>query len=292
VGHLHEDLARDNLKDRHVNPVALAGVNSTDGALLRREARDGIAVITLNRPATRNSLSLAMLEELIAAFGVVGADPRVRVIVLAGEGPAFCSGHDLKELTAHRADRDGGRGFFEKTWERCGTMMQAILALPQPVIACVEGAAAAAGCQLVASCDLAVASEDATFSTPGVNIGLFCTSPMVPLSRNLTRKHALEMLLTGESVSAADAFRIGLVNRVAPAGRARDAAIGLAERIASRSPAAMAIGKKAFYAQAGMGLTEAYDMAGRIMVENMLNPQAREGIDAFLAKRSPKWDGE
>jgi enoyl-CoA hydratase/carnithine racemase len=176
--------------------------------------------------------------------------------------------------------------------ERCGTMMQAIVALPQPVVACVEGAAAAAGCQLVASCDLAVASEDATFSTPGVNIGLFCTTPMVPLSRNLARKHVLEMLLTGESVSAAEAFRIGLVNRVLPAGGGRAGAIGLAERIASRSPAAIAIGKKAYYAHAGMELAEAYDRAGRIMVENMLNPQAREGIDAFLAKRPPQWDVE
>ena len=275
-----------------MNLMALAESRGSVDAVLRREAHDGIALFTLNRPATRNSLSLAMLEELIAAFGIVGTDPTVRVVVLAGEGPAFCSGHDLKELTAHRADRDGGRGFFEKTWERCGAMMQAIVALPQPVIACVEGAAAAAGCQLVASCDLAVASEDATFSTPGVNIGLFCTTPMVPLSRNLAPKHALEMLLTGERVSAAEAFRIGLVNRVVPAGRARAAAIGLAERIGSRSPAAIAIGKKAYYAQAGMGLAEAYDMAGRIMVENMMNLQAREGIDAFLAKRAPKWDGE
>jgi enoyl-CoA hydratase/carnithine racemase len=276
----------------HVNAVAFAATNSTDSRVLRREAGDGIALFTLNRPATRNSLSLAMLDELIAAFGIIGTDPMVRVVVLAGEGPAFCSGHDLKELTAHRADRDGGRGFFEKTWERCGTMMQAIVALPQPVVACVEGAAAAAGCQLVASCDLAVASENATFSTPGVNIGLFCTTPMVPLSRNLARKHVLEMLLTGESVAPAAALQIGLVNRVVPAAGGRAAAIGIAERIASRSPAAIAIGKKAYYAQAGMGLAEAYDMAGRIMVENMLDPQAREGIDAFLAKRPPQWDVE
>ena len=275
-----------------MNAVAFAATNSTDSRVLRREAGDGIALFTLNRPATRNSLSLAMLDELIAAFGIIGTDPMVRVVVLAGEGPAFCSGHDLKELTAHRADRDGGRGFFEKTWERCGTMMQAIVALPQPVVACVEGAAAAAGCQLVASCDLAVASENATFSTPGVNIGLFCTTPMVPLSRNLARKHVLEMLLTGESVAPAAALQIGLVNRVVPAAGGRAAAIGIAERIASRSPAAIAIGKKAYYAQAGMGLAEAYDMAGRIMVENMLDPQAREGIDAFLAKRPPQWDVE
>ena len=270
-----------------MNAVALA---TRDVPVLRRETRDRIALVTLNRPASRNSLSLAMLEELIAAFAAIATDRTVRAVILAAEGPAFSSGHDLKELTAHRADRDGGRGFFTKTWERCGTMMQAIVRLPQPVIACVHGPAAAAGCQLVASCDLAVASDSATFSTPGVNIGLFCTSPMVPLSRNLARKHAMEMLLTGEAVSAADALRIGLVNRVVAAGEESATAMRLAERIASRSPAAIAIGKKAFYAQIEMGLTQAYDAASRIMVENMLEADAKEGIEAFLAKRAPEWD--
>ena len=258
--------------------------------ILRRETRDGIALLTLNRPGSRNSLSLAMLEELIAAFAAIGADRTVRAVILAAEGPAFSSGHDLKELTAHRADRDGGRSFFTKTWERCGTMMQAIVRLPQPVIACVHGAAAAAGCQLVASCDLAVAADSATFSTPGVNIGLFCSSPMVPLSRNLARKHAMDMLLTGEAVSAADALRIGLLNRVVAAGEERAVAMRLAQRIASRSPAAIAIGKKAFYAQVEMDLSQAYDAAARIMVENMLEADAKEGIAAFLAKRAPEWD--
>jgi enoyl-CoA hydratase/carnithine racemase len=257
--------------------------------VLRHEKRDGIAVLTLNQPASRNSLSHAMLDELIAAFAAVGADQAVRAVILAAEGPAFCSGHDLKELTAHRADRDGGRGFFTSTWERCGTMMQSIVRLPQPVIACVQGAAVAAGCQLVASCDLAVASAGATFSTPGVNIGLFCSSPMVPLSRNVARKHAMEMLLTGDMVSAADALRIGLVNRVVPAGEERAEALRLARRIASKSPTAIAIGKQAFYAQIEMGLADAYDHTSRIMVENMLNPDAKEGIGAFLAKRAPKW---
>jgi enoyl-CoA hydratase/carnithine racemase len=279
-------------EDRLVATVALAASAKADDPILRREQRDGIALVTLNRPASRNSLSLAMLEELIAAFAAIAADRTVRAVILAAEGRAFSSGHDLKELTAHRADRDGGRGFFAKTWERCGTMMQAIVRLPQPVIACVHGPAAAAGCQLVASCDLAVASDRATFSTPGVNIGLFCTSPMVPLSRNIARKHAMEMLLTGEAVSAADALRIGLVNRVVAAGEERDAAMRLAQRIASRSPAAIAIGKKTFYAQIEMGLTQAYDAATRIMVENMLEADAKEGIEAFLAKRAPEWDNE
>jgi enoyl-CoA hydratase/carnithine racemase len=274
-----------------VTAVAFATTEPHD-PILRREQRDGIALVTLNRPASRNALSLAMLEELIAAFAAIATDRTVRAVVLAAEGQAFSSGHDLKELIAHRADRDGGRGFFTKTWERCGTMMQAIVRLPQPVIACVHGPAAAAGCQLVASCDLAVASERATFSTPGVNIGLFCTSPMVPLSRNISRKHAIEMLFTGEAVSAEDALRIGLVNRVVAAGEERTAAMALAQRIASRSPAAIAIGKKAFYAQIEMGLTQAYDTAARIMVENMLEADAKEGIAAFLAKRAPEWDNE
>jgi enoyl-CoA hydratase/carnithine racemase len=272
-----------------VTAVALATTKPRD-PILRRETRDGIAVLTLNRPSSRNSLSLAMLEELIAAFAAVATDQAVRAVILAAEGPAFCSGHDLKELTAHRTDRDGGRGFFAKTWEHCGTMMQAIVRLPQPVIACVQGAAAAAGCQLVASCDLAVAADRATFSTPGVNIGLFCTSPMVPLSRNLARKHAMDMLLTGEAIAAADALRIGLVNRVVAAGEERAAAMRLAQRIASRSPTAIAIGKQAFYAQIEMDLSQAYDAATRIMVENMLEPDAKEGIAAFLAKRAPAWD--
>jgi enoyl-CoA hydratase/carnithine racemase len=272
-----------------VTAVAFARTEPHD-PILRRETRDGIALLTLNRPGSRNSLSLAMLEELIAAFAAIGADRTVHAVILAAEGPAFSSGHDLKELTAHRADRDGGRSFFTKTWERCGTMMQAIVRLPQPVIACVHGAAAAAGCQLVASCDLAVAADSATFSTPGVNIGLFCSSPMVPLSRNLARKHAMDMLLTGEAVSAADALRIGLLNRVVAAGEERAAAMRLAQRIASRSPAAIAIGKKAFYAQVEMDLSQAYDAAARIMVENMLEADAKEGIAAFLAKRAPEWD--
>jgi enoyl-CoA hydratase/carnithine racemase len=257
--------------------------------LLRSERLDAVALLTLNRPASRNSLSEGLLNELIDAFAAIGTDKSIRAVIIAAEGPAFSSGHDLREVTAHRADPDGGRAFFTALWERCSTMMMAVLALPQPVIACVQGAASAAGCQLVATCDLAVASADATFATPGVNIGLFCSSPMVALSRNVAPKHAMEMLLTGDMVSAEAALRIGLVNRVVPAGEERAEAMRLAQRIASRSAAAIRHGKRAFYAQREMNLADAYAHASRVMVENMLEADAREGIGAFLAKRPPQW---
>ena len=258
--------------------------------VLRRERIDGgIALMTLNRPAARNSLSYALLAELTAALASVGADNAVRAVILAAEGPAFCAGHDLKELTARRDDADGGRAFFETVWDQCCTMMRMIVSLPQPVIACVNGAATAAGCQLVASCDLAVACEGAAFSTPGVNIGLFCSSPMVALSRNVAPKHAMEMLLTGELISAAQALRIGLVNRVARDGEERAAAVALARQIASKSAAAIRLGKQAFQGQMAMTLADAYHYTSRIMVENMLNPDAKGGIGAFLAKRPPEW---
>jgi len=270
-----------------VNAVAPAVAVASE--ILRRQRIGAVAVLTLNRPAARNSLSHALLAELIDAFAAIGGDAAIRAVVVAAEGPAFCAGHDLKELTAHRADADGGRVFFEEVWDRCSEMMQMVVRLPQPVIASVNGVATAAGCQLVASCDFAVASAAATFATPGVNIGLFCSSPMVALSRNVARKHAMEMLLTGDMVSAAEALRIGLVNRVVAAGEERAAALALARRIASKSAAAITAGKRAFYAQLEMALPDAYDYTSRIMVENMLNPDAKEGIAAFLAKRPPKW---
>ena len=257
--------------------------------LLRHEQADDVALITLARPASRNSLSLAMLDAMIEALASIGGDRSVRAVIIAAEGPAFSAGHDLKEVTAHRADADGGHAFYTTLFERCSTMMQAIVQLPQPVIACVQGAATAAGCQLVASCDLAVASAAATFATPGVNIGLFCSSPMVAVSRNVTRKHAMEMLLTGDAISAADAQRIGLVNRVVEPGEERAETLRLARRITSRSPDAIRIGKRAFYTQQEMPLAQAYDYASRIMVENMLIGDAKEGIAAFVAKRPPKW---
>jgi len=257
--------------------------------VLRRETEDAVAWLILNRPASRNSLSEELLTELINALASLGRDTCVRAVVIAAEGPAFCSGHDLRELTARRSDPDGGRSFFARLCELCSTMMMSVVQLPQPVIACVQGAASAAGCQLVASCDLAVAAADATFATPGVDIGLFCTSPMVALSRNVAPKHAMEMLLTGEAMSAADARRIGLVNRVAPAGDERAEAMRLARRIVSKSATAIRFGKRAFHAQLPMDLAGAYEHASRVMVENLLEADAKEGIGAFLAKRPPQW---
>lgn len=260
-----------------------------NGPVLRRETEGAVALLTLNRPASRNSLSEEMLTELIDALASLCRDISIRAVVIAAEGPAFCSGHDLRELTARRTDPDGGRSFFATLWDLCSTMMMSVVQLPQPVIACVQGAAFAAGCQLVASCDLAVAAEDATFATPGVNIGLFCSSPMVALSRNVARKHAMEMLLTGDALSAADALRIGLVNRVVPAGEERAEAMRLARHIASKSAAAIRVGKQAFHAQIEMNLADAYAHISRVMVENMLEADAKEGIEAFLAKRPPQW---
>ena len=251
----------------------------------------GIALLTLNRPQRRNSLSIDMLAALHGAVSKLGMDRDVSAIVIAAEGPAFCAGHDLKELTAHRGDADGGRVFFAETMTRCAELMKAIVACPKPVIAAVHATATAAGCQLVATCDLAVADEGAMFATPGVNIGLFCSTPMVALSRNLPRKRAMEMLLLGEMIGAGQAADYGLVNRVVPAGRAREEALDLARIIASKSTITVGIGKKAFYEQIEMPLGEAYDYAAKVMVENMLKADAAEGIEAFLEKRPAVWKG-
>ncbi|MEZ5844428.1 MAG: enoyl-CoA hydratase [Hyphomicrobiaceae bacterium] len=252
----------------------------------------GVAVITLARPAARNALSLDMLDRLAAAIADVSADRAVKAVVLAATGPAFCAGHDLKELTAARAQADRGRAFFTETMQRCANVMQAIVASPKPFVAAVHATATAAGCQLVATCDLAVAADTARFATPGVNIGLFCSTPMVALSRNVGRKHAMEMLLTGEQVTAERAADLGLVNRVVPAGDVMDEALALARLIASKSPLTVAIGKEAFYRQLEMGLADAYAYTSEVMVENMLKRDAEEGIGAFIAKRSPTWTGE
>jgi len=265
----------------------------SDVPLLRRDLRaDGVLTLTLARPQARNALSIAMLDALSAALADIAADAGVRAVVLAAEGPAFSSGHDLKEITAARAGADRGRAFFEDTLSRCAAMMQQIVALPQPVIAAVEGVASAAGCQLVASCDLAFAGDKAQFCTPGVNIGLFCSTPMVALSRNVSRKHAMEMLLSGDMFDAQEAARFGLVNRVVAAGGALDAALALAEKIASKSALTVKIGKRAFYEQAEMTLANAYAYAGRVMVENLLARDADEGISAFVQKRAPHWTDE
>jgi enoyl-CoA hydratase/carnithine racemase len=250
----------------------------------------GVLVLTLARPDARNSLSEAMLAALQQAIDTASADVGIRAIVIAGKGPAFCAGHDLKELTDHRSDPDGGRDFTTRIMRTCATFMQSLVRCPKPVIASVEGMATAAGCQLVATCDLAVASETARFATPGVNIGLFCSSPMVALSRNVPRKRAMEMLLLGEALSAAEAVQLGLVNRVVPTGNALDAALAMARTVASKPPVTLAVGKEAFYRQVQMPLAEAYDYVAGVMVESMMHAESEEGIGAFLQKRTPHWD--
>lgn len=258
--------------------------------VLLREDADSIAVLVLNRPQARNSLSEALLAALTESLGAIATDTRVRAVVIAANGPAFSAGHDMKEMTARRTDPDRGRAYFKELMEACATMMQAIVRLPKPVIAAVQGPASAAGCQLVASCDLAVASSAAKFATPGVDIGLFCSTPMVALSRNVARKHAMEMLLTGEMVSAEDARRIGLVNRVVAPGSERDEALALARQIAAKSALTLKVGKEAFYRQLEMSLSDAYRYAAEVMVENMLARDAEEGICAFIEKRTPTWE--
>jgi enoyl-CoA hydratase/carnithine racemase len=257
--------------------------------VLLRETVGSIAVLTLNRPQARNSLSEGLIGELHAALRDIQDDAGVRAVVLAANGPAFSAGHDIKELTARRTDADRGRAYFAAIMTACSAMMQAIVQLPKPVVAAVQGVATAAGCQLVASCDLAVASEAASFATPGVDIGLFCSTPMVALSRNVPRKQAMEMLLTGEPVSAATARDIGLINRVVTAGTERDAAIALAQKVALKSAYTVKLGKEAFYRQAEMSLADAYRYAAEVMTENMMAADAEEGIGAFIEKREPKW---
>ncbi len=258
---------------------------SLETAPLLLEAReDGLLRLTMNRPQARNALSAALMAEMIAALGRAAEDRQARVVVIAGAGPAFCAGHDLREIrTDHR------RESYERLFAQCSELMLAIVRLPKPVIAEVHGVATAAGCQLVASCDLAVAAEDARFATPGVNIGLFCSTPMVALSRAVGRKAAMEMLLTGELIDAARACEIGLVNRVVPSGELRISVDALAREIAGKSALTLAIGKEAFYRQTELDLASAYRYAAEVMTTNMLAADAGEGIDAFLAKRTPRW---
>jgi enoyl-CoA hydratase/carnithine racemase len=273
-------------------PSQAARASQQDTPILLREKIGSIAVLTLNRPAARNSLSEGLIAELHAALNDIRDDNSVRGVVIAANGPAFSAGHDMKELTARRSDPDRGRAYFAQMMNACSAMMQAIVLLPKPVVASVQGIATAAGCQLVASCDLAVASEAASFATPGVDIGLFCSTPMVALSRNVPRKQAMEMLLTGEPVPAAEARAIGLINRVVPAGTERDAAIALAERVALKSAYTVKLGKEAFYRQVEMSLADAYRYAAEVMTENMMARDAEEGIGAFIEKREPKWQDE
>ena len=262
-------------------------------SLVLKTSESGVLRLTLNDAASRNSLSEAMTAALQQALDEARNDPAVRVIVVAAMGPAFSSGHNLKEITARRGDGDKGAAYFAQLFETCARLMMAIVRHPKPVIAEVAGLASAAGCQLVASCDLAIAADTARFCTPGVNIGLFCSTPMVALSRNVSRKQAMEMLLTGDIIEAQEAQRIGLINRVAPANELSATVAALARKIASKSMATVKTGKEAFYRQADLPLEEAYAYTARVMTENLLQRDAEEGIAAFIAKRQPRWsDGQ
>jgi enoyl-CoA hydratase/carnithine racemase len=253
-------------------------------AILLEERADRILRVTLNRPEARNALSIGLMTALIEALGGAAKDPEARVVVIAGAGPAFCAGHDLRELR-----EDPRRETYRRIFALCSELMLTIVRLPKPVIAEVHGVATAAGCQLVATCDLAVAAEEARFATPGVNIGLFCSTPMVALTRAVGRKAAMEMLLTGELVDAATARGLGLVNRVVPRAELEMATMALARQIAAKSALTLAIGKEAFYRQAELDLGAAYRYAAEVMTRNMLARDATEGIDAFLEKRPPTW---
>lgn len=260
----------------------------SDSPFILRSDAGGASTLTLNRPESRNALSLGMLQALAIEMDRAAADPTVRVVVLKGAGPAFCAGHDLKEL---RDARFGG-DYVKALFAECTKVMLAILHLPKPVIAEVRGVATAAGCQLVATCDLALAAEDARFATPGVNIGLFCSTPMVALSRNVGRKAAMRMLLTGELIDADTAVRIGLINEAVPAAELAHRTAALVTTIAAKSPLILAIGKEAFYRQAEFSVARAYAYTAEVMANNLSTRDAHEGIGAFLDKRPPVWSGQ
>lgn len=262
-----------------------------DDDLVRREDADAVATLTLNNPAKLNALSGPMLAALQAELDRLAVDDAVRVVILRGAGRAFCAGHDLREMTDARQSPDGGLGFFEALFARCAAMMTTLPRLPQPVIAEVHGIATAAGCQLVASCDLAVAAEGTRFGVNGVNIGLFCSTPMVALTRNIGRKAAFELLTTGDFVEAGEARRLGLVNRVVPPERLGAETQALAMRIAGKLGPVVAIGKRAFYEQAEMDVDAAYAHAGAVMARNMMRDDTAEGVAAFLDRRPPPWSG-
>jgi len=264
--------------------MSLAESAVEEPLLLREDRAGGIAVLTLNRPLAYNALSSGLMTEVEAALAELGDDPGTRVVIVQGAGGGFCAGHDLKEVRSLKTAEAR-----KALMAQCCRMMMAVVRSPKPVIAKVHGTATAAGCQLVASCDLAVAADDARFGTPGVNIGLFCHTPMVALGRNVSRKHAMEMLLTGELMSADDAVRFGLINRAAPLAELDEAAMTLARRLASKSSYTLKIGKEAFYRQLEMGLEDAYAYASEVMLQNMLAADADEGISAFVEKRKPMW---
>jgi len=277
-------------------PDTITTHGATDGTahgtatdLLLRSDHGPVACLTLNAPRALNALSDGMLAALTGTLAELADDPSIRVIVLRGAGKAFCAGHDLKEMTAARAAPDGGAAYFADLFDRCGVLMQAIPRQPQPVVAQVHGIATAAGCQLVASCDMAVAAEGTRFGVNGVNIGLFCSTPMVALSRNIPRKQAFEMLTTGEFIGTERAIALGLINRAVPEAELDTAAAKLAETIAAKLGTAVKIGKQAFYRQMEMPLDAAYAYTRDVMVENMLDRDTAEGISAFIEKRPPEW---
>ncbi len=260
--------------------------------LVVREDRGAVARLTLNSPENYNALSFEMIEALSVALAEIGANPDIRAVILAARGKAFSAGHDLRQMQAARAQEDGGRAEYQRLFDRCAQMMQMIPALPQPVIAEVQGIATAAGCQLVASCDMAVAAEAVRFGVNGVNIGLFCSTPMVALTRAIPPRAAFEMLVTGDFISAERACQLGLVNRVVPAEQLTSSTTELADKIAAKLPAAVRLGKQAFHDQLRLGLAEAYDRVAGTMCENILLSDTAEGIAAFLEKRSPAWQGD
>ena len=282
-----ERCANSEISDQFLN-LTQSEKKMTEEALVLRHDDEGVTTLTMNRPQARNALSQGMLRALLDAFIEVSTDEAVCVVILAGTGPGFCAGHDLKEIKAQNYSRN----YTEQLFADCAELMQTIIRLPKPVIAQVHGIATAAGAQLVASCDLAISSEEARYATPGVNIGLFCSTPMVALSRNLSNKHAMQMLLTGDLIDAQNAYRMGLVNEVVDAEELGMKTMELAQKIASKSPLTVAIGKEAYYRQAELPLGEAYDYAKEVMVRNLEARDAQEGISAFIEKRHPVWCGK
>ena len=282
-----ERCANSEISDQFLN-LTQSEKKMTEEALVLRHDDEGVTTLTMNRPQARNALSQGMLRALLDAFIEVSTDEAVRVVILAGTGPGFCAGHDLKEIKAQNYSRN----YTEQLFADCAELMQTIIRLPKPVIAQVHGIATAAGSQLVASCDLAISSEEARYATPGVNIGLFCSTPMVALSRNLSNKHAMQMLLTGDLIDAQNAYRMGLVNEVVDAEELGTKTMELAQKIASKSPLTVAIGKEAYYRQAELPLSEAYDYTKEVMVRNLEARDAQEGISAFIEKRHPVWCGK
>ena len=282
-----ERCANSETSDQFLN-LTKSEKKMTEAALVLRHDDEGVTTLTMNRPQARNALSQGMLRAMIDAFIEVSIDEKARVVILAGDGPGFCAGHDLKEIKAQNYSRN----YTEQLFADCAELMQTIIRLPKPVIAQVHGIATAAGAQLVASCDLAISSQEARFATPGVNIGLFCSTPMVSLSRNLSNKHAMQMLLTGDLIDAQNAYRMGLVNEVVDAEQLATKTMELAKKIASKSPLTVAIGKEAYYRQAELPLSEAYDYTKDVMVRNLEARDAQEGISAFIEKRHPVWCGK